>query len=136
MSILRNLLIVALAGPAMLVGAPSALSYEWDIAKPGRYPGGLPCAKTTGSWVCFQSKGEKFWVKDIAGDEMSAIAKWRLPQQGTREGYCRNRLGVGHWGYCNKSFLEGRLVHWWAARYDRDTNRFYGPWSAGKEAHA
>lgn len=131
----RSLLAVMLAGAAVLIGAQSALAYEWDIATPGDLPGGLPCTETEGSKVCFESHGEKFWVKDTFADSYSAIAKWTMTW-GVREGYCRNALGEGKWGYCNKSFEEGRRIDWWAARYDRDTNQFYGPWSAGRWAWA
>jgi hypothetical protein len=135
MTLIRMLFATVLTGAAVLIGAQSALAYEWDIAKPGNPPSGMPCAKATGVIVCFESEGEEIWVKDTDSDEMSAVAKWRAPNA-NREGYCRNKSKVGTWAYCDKSFLEGRLFEWWGARYDRDTNKFYGPWTAGKSAHA
>lgn len=54
-----GLLVVAAALPA------AASAYEWDIAmKRGNPPSGMPCVKTKRSKVCFQSKGDKIWVKD------------------------------------------------------------------------
>lgn len=125
-----------LAAGLAMIGSPSALAYEWDIAKPGKPPRGLPCVKATGATACFQHRGDRFWVKDTMPDAMSAIAKWELNHNAATQGYCRNRLKAGRWGYCDKAFHEGALVGWWAARYDRDTNKFHGPWSAGKRLWA
>jgi hypothetical protein len=122
---LLGLMLLAIAFPS------TAAAYEWRIAKPGKYPGGLRCAKTTGSIACFQARGDKVWVKDTLGDGVSAIAKWRS-SFGYRTGYCRNRRGAGRWGVCNHNFREDFTFEWWAARYDRETNGFIGPWSKGR----
>jgi hypothetical protein len=127
----RTLLIAGLAALTALIAAQQAAAYEWQIAKPGRYPGKLSCAApTTGARVCFEFKGDKIWVKDTDQDALSAIAKWR---KGGREGYCRNKLGFRKWGVCDTNFAEKGSVFFWAARYDWNTNQFHGPWSTGLE---
>ena len=126
----RTRYLIAALLAAMAAVPASADAYEWNIAQAGSYPGGLRCVSTTGSRVCFEGEGDKIWVKDTKRDHYSALAKWRVPLE-RREGYCRNRLTAGYWGYCNKDFSEWASFHFWAARYDRDTNRFLGPWSKG-----
>jgi hypothetical protein len=131
---LRRLLLGALAAGALtLTSASAAAAYEWDVAKPGSVPDGLPCTETARARVCFEHHGDKLWVKDRKGDGVSAIAKWRVTYN-SREGYCRNRLGAGRWGVCNKNFLENVWVDWWATVYDRESNSFPGSWSPGRDA--
>jgi len=112
-------------------GATIGQAYEWRIAKADTYPGGLRCAKTTGSIVCYERTGDKVWVKDTLADGTSAVAKWSF-SFGSRVGYCRNRLGASRWGVCDHEFDEEFTFQWWAARYDKDTNGFLGPWSKGR----
>jgi hypothetical protein len=142
----RIVLGFALGCAIALLGAPAAAAASctagtprwgcvWHTAKAARYPGNLPCAKTTGATVCFQRKGEKVWVKDTRRDSLSAISKAKFPLFRT-EFYCRNKLGSGRWGVCNENLLNGSPFYFWAARYDGSTGGFLGPWSAGKVATA
>jgi hypothetical protein len=126
----RKLLLGGLAaGVLSLAFASSAAAYEWDIAKRGSYPGGLKCTQTYGSKACFQSRGEKIWVKDTKSDDRSALAYWTTPLV-ARSGYCRNRFGAGKWGFCNKRFQENIFISWSALRYDKESNTVHGPVSA------
>jgi hypothetical protein len=95
---------------------PAASAYEWDIAKRGNPPGGMPCAKTSRSKVCFQTKGDKIWVLDRKRDGRSALGAWGVDG---RFGYCRNRSKYGNWARCNKDFPEYTDVKFLAGTYNK-----------------
>jgi hypothetical protein len=133
---MRKLLIAALAGATMLIGAQSAAASDRELADPGRYPGGLPCASNgSGAIACFQSNGDKIWIKDDGDDGHSAIAVWQhyLGDGAYRKGYCRNALGYGRWGVCNKQLSEDSYFEWWAVEYDAETGQ-WSDWSNGNSA--
>ncbi|MGW0432012.1 hypothetical protein ACWDV4_05640 [Micromonospora sp. NPDC003197] len=96
------------------------VSYEWNTAEAGTPPSGLPCVSTTGAIACFQAYGDKWWVKDTSGDSASAVAHWANYRNGAlyRQGGCRNGLGSGKWGVCNKNYYEDSVVLYRACVYD------------------
>jgi hypothetical protein len=101
-------------------------------AKPsGPPPPGAPCADNgSGAKACFQRKGDKFYVRDDAGDGHSAVAVWShyLGDGQYKKGNCRNALGKGRWGVCNYNMTENSYIEWWAAEYDAGTKDWY-EWS-------
>jgi hypothetical protein len=119
----RHILITALTGALMLIGAQAA-SADMDRAKPGNYPGGLPCTSNAdGAIACFQARGDKVWVKDTAADFRSAVGvihAYRAPGDWEKDS-CRNKLKAGSWGYCNYQFKEDHQVTWWAVEYDAES---------------
>jgi hypothetical protein len=111
---------VALVTFGLLVAAaavPSAASaYEWDIAKRGNPPSGMPCVDTSRAQVCFQSYGDKVWVQDEKRDGRSALGQWDVDG---RYGFCRNRSKYDNWARCNKNFPEGVTVKFAAGTYNK-----------------
>ena len=133
---LRRLLIVlgvvVLAATAYPTPARAAVQFEWDYAVRGTPPDGLECATYLGAKACYQEYGDTLWVKDLASDGFSAIARWwdYIDEGGGRyklyrQGACRNKLGSGAWGYCNKNFWETNMLVSTPCLYDGDTGRFY-----------
>lgn len=101
-------------------GVVAAVDSELNQAVAGNPPSGLPCVKTTGATACFEASGDKWWVKDTAGDGASAEAFWQNYRNGSlyRTGVCRNSLGNGEWGVCNKNYYEDSGLRWAACVYD------------------
>jgi hypothetical protein len=70
------------------------------------------CVSYTGVKACFEKYGDKIWVLDTAPDGYRADGAWHNDLwNGSswvdyRLGTCRNTLGSGRWGYCNKDFYE------------------------------
>lgn len=95
---------------------------ENDVATAGTPPtSGLgPCVSTTGTEVCFEAYGDKWWVKDTKKDGASATVAWADYVDGSlyRDGVCRNSLGAGKWGVCNKNYYEGSTLYFTAVTYD------------------
>ncbi|MFD1149021.1 hypothetical protein [Saccharothrix hoggarensis] len=98
----------------------AAVDTEYNQAVEGTPPSGLSCAVTTGATACFEAEGDKWWVRDTAADSASAEAGWQNIYQGSfyRAGVCRNSLGYGTWGVCNKNYYENSTVKWAACVYD------------------
>lgn len=101
-------------------GVAAAVATEYNQAVAGTPPSGLPCIKTTGATACFEAYGDKWWVKDTAADSASADAVWQNYRDGSlyRQGICRNSLGNGEWGVCNKNYYEDSGLRWAACVYD------------------
>jgi hypothetical protein len=93
---------------------------ELDDAVAGTPPSGLPCISTTGAKACFEANGDRWWVQDTAADSASAEARWDNYRNGSlyRSGICRNSLGSGKWGKCNKNYYEDSSLAWIACVYD------------------
>ncbi|MFD2081491.1 hypothetical protein SAMN05421678_106190 [Actinopolymorpha cephalotaxi] len=47
-----------------------------------------------------------------------------------RWGTCRNALGAGKWGVCDKDFAEDYTLYFRASRYDGDTGDWVSPESS------
>ena len=124
---------VLLAAGVLSTAQPASAA----LARPtGNPPRGLPCADNgSGAKACFQAKGDRMWVKDDAIDGASAVGVWQeyTGDAGWSKGYCRNKLGFGHWGACRLHFIEGSYVKWWAAEYDAQTSS-WTDWSADQSA--
>ena len=107
-------------------GPTAAAAPEFNRAEPsGPPPSTVPCAVTTGARACFQAYGDRWWVQDTAPDSASAEARWRnYHSDGSlhRLGVCRNSLGNGNWGVCNKNYNEGTSIQWRACVYDGSRN--------------
>ncbi|MBB4959607.1 hypothetical protein [Micromonospora polyrhachis] len=130
----RSMKALATVASAILVGgvltsAPASaspsdiqpmVSYEWNTAEAGSPPSGIPCVSTTGAIACFQANGDKWWVKDTSSDSASAVANWVNYRNGSlyRKGGCRNGLGSGKWGVCNKNYYEDSTLAFNACVYD------------------
>jgi hypothetical protein len=117
------------AATLTLVGgaAPALAADDTNRATAGSKPGGIPCIDNgSGAIACFQSRGDKVWVKDDKADGHSAINVWSqyLGPGEYREGWCRNTLGAGRWGYCNKEMRESTYIEFWAVEYDAETKRW------------
>lgn len=104
---------LGLASALVTPGAAMAAGYEVDHAVAGSVPDGLNCVSITGAKVCYEHDGDKWWVKDTKEDGASAVAEWVNYRNGVlyREGSCRNSLGNGKWGYCNKNYYEDSGVY-------------------------
>ncbi|QFZ18541.1 hypothetical protein [Saccharothrix syringae] len=100
--------------------ATTAVDAEFNQAVAGTPPSGLPCVSTTGATACFEANGDKWWVRDTAADSASAEAFWENYRGGSlyRTGVCRNSLGNGKWGVCNKNYYEDSGLRWSACVYD------------------
>jgi hypothetical protein len=131
----RGLIGGLLGAAAMLVAAPAALGADdTNLAKRGSVPDGLECIHNgSGAKACFQPRGDTFWIKDDDSDGRSAIIVWEqyLGPGEYRKGWCRNMLGGGSWGYCNKELEELSQIEFWAVEYDADTKQ-WSEWSAGE----
>ncbi len=119
------------AGPAAtaapeLTGDVGTMAVELDsaVASSGPPPG-LLCPAVAGAIACFDPYGDRWYVKDTAADSASAEARWNnyLSNELYRTGICRNSLGAGRWGVCNKNYYEQSTVHWRACVYDASANR-------------
>ncbi len=110
-------------------GPETAYSYEWNNAKASAAPtGDYYCAHTTGSLVCFKPDGDKIYVKDTKGDHYSAVMRWYTDYG--RWGTCRNALGSGKWGVCDKDFAEqSHYLAFRATRYNGQTKAWVDPQS-------
>lgn len=111
----------ASSAPAdVATGVSAAVETELDRAVAGDPPSGLECVSTTGARACFEKQGDKWWVLDTAADSASADAVWQNYRNGSlhRQGICRNSLGNGKWGVCNKNYYEDSGVRWAACVYD------------------
>ena len=125
-------LVTAVTALSLVQPAPaSAVTYtEWNTAvASGPPPSGTggcdwhypPTGTTTwDAYVCFIPYGDYFYVYDRAPDGKSAVAYW-THWGGTRTGACRNSLGAGKWGVCNKNLDEGIVVSLRAGTYDAET---------------
>jgi hypothetical protein len=118
---------ITLAGAGILasVAPAQAYSFEWDNAAPEVPANTSYCGETTGSEFCWDSNGDRIYVKDTKADGYSAVARWYTDYG--RWGTCRNSLGAGQWGVCNKDFAEGYVINMRASRYDGDTGQYVGP---------
>jgi hypothetical protein len=101
-------------------GPTAAVAGEFNQAVAGSPPSGLPCIATTGAIACYQEYGDRWWVKDTALDSASAEAVWENYRNGRlyRSGICRNSLGNGNWGVCNKNYYEDSTIWWRACVYN------------------
>ncbi len=124
----------ALTAPMILLpSSAQAASYtEWNRAvESGPPPAGAGCddhfnadSGTTlilDAAACFVAYGDYFYVKDLRPDGKSAVAYWVILEADGRRGACRNSLGAGKWGRCNKNLPEGRPMQLRAGTYDGDS---------------
>ena len=105
-------------------GVTSAVATEFDRAvASGQPPSTLPCIPTTGALACYQAYGDRWYVQDTRADGASAEAFWQNYRGGSlyREGICRNSLGNGKWGVCNKNYYENSFIRWAACVYNGST---------------
>jgi hypothetical protein len=106
---------------AVVEAVPAVAPYENDTAVNGGDPAqtGIACNQlfdaqdNYAAEVCFALYGDQIWVYDARGDGKAAIGQWSNYLRNAagdwilyREGECRNSLGHGHWGLCNKEFYE------------------------------
>jgi hypothetical protein len=105
-----------------------AISLEYNAAVAGTPPAGIPCIAVSGATACFQSNGDRWWVKDTVADGLSAISAWANYHGASlyRYGICANRLGNGHWGYCSKNYAEGTEIDWQSCKYDVPSETYHG----------
>ncbi len=112
------------------------LAFEWNDAVAGTPPSGMPSVSITGADTRFRGKGDEWWVKDTSRDGYSAVARWwNYLADGTlhRQGACKNSMGYGDWGICNKDYSESSTVLWTACLYDGGTDTWIRCGSAGLE---
>ncbi|MFF9771884.1 hypothetical protein ACF1GT_35840 [Streptomyces sp. NPDC014636] len=120
-------------------------AYEWDTAVSGSKPP-QDCldgvVAMTGAKACFERYGDVLWVEDTAADGHSATNSWSnylFDSSGNghlyRQGSCVNKLGAGHWGYCNKDFYEnstptpygtGSEIDYAGCVYDSEDGTWHG----------
>ncbi|MFD7656040.1 hypothetical protein ACFV4N_18885 [Actinosynnema sp. NPDC059797] len=103
----------------------SVAAVEFNEAVAGTPPAGLPCVSVTGARACFEADGDKWWVRDTAADSASAEARWDNYRNGSlyRSGICRNGLGNGTWGVCNKNYYEDSTLVYIACVFDASEGR-------------
>lgn len=90
---------------AVASGEPTLIGTAWnDIIDPNDNFAGE---------ACFELHGDRIWVYDARGDGLATYGQWqnylRNPSRTWvlyREGTCKNSLGHGHWGVCDKDFYE------------------------------
>ncbi len=117
---------LAVGTPIASVPANAAYSFEWNNAVAHRPPGGFnTCVTTTGAEACYLDYGDQIWVKDTKADGYSAVARWYM--RDGRYGTCRNKLGAGKWGVCDKEFDESDLIHYRASRYNGSSGNYVEP---------
>ncbi len=107
--------------------AAVAVEFNRAVAS-GPPPQTLACASTTGALACYQQDGDRWWVQDTASDGASAEAFWENRRNGDlyRHGICRNSLGNGTWGVCNKNYYEDSTIFWTACVYDGSAGTYVG----------
>jgi len=78
------------------------------------------CASTTGALACYYQASDTWYVQDTAADGASAEARWENYRNDDlyRSGICRNSLGNGNWGACNKNYYEDSTLWWRACVYN------------------
>ena len=87
----------------------------------GAPPASAGCVSTTGVTACFAAGGDLIYVKDTVADGDGVQGHWQNYTGGTepyRTGVCLNGLGYGHWGVCNKDFIEGSEIELRAEKWD------------------
>ena len=105
-------------------GVTAAVATEYDRAVASGPPSStLPCIPTLGALACYQAYGDRWYVQDTRADGASAEAFWQNYRGGNlyREGICRNSLGNGKWGVCNKNYYENSFIRWAACVYNGST---------------
>ena len=109
--------VLALAAGILINPSPAAAAaWEYNDAVASSGPSGeYTCYSITGATACYKPYGDIFYVKDTAADSASATAMWyqnynRDWNYWDRQGECRNKLGNGKWGQCNKDFDEEGFV--------------------------
>ena len=82
---------------------------------------------TTGAIAEFRFNGDQFYVKDTVADGHSAAAIW-FDADSTRSGSCISQWGAGHYGLCDKDFVEGHTIYFSAAVYEAGKIVRNGDW--------
>ncbi|NUP77763.1 MAG: hypothetical protein HOV96_09485 [Nonomuraea sp.] len=97
---------VAFIAPTSAVAA----SPEFDFAKsaPEGPEPGSPCTSNPVVKACFQSDGDKIYIKDMKADGQAAYTDWAI--LGGRYGQCATKLRAGNWGVCDKDFPERQTI--------------------------
>jgi hypothetical protein len=106
-------------------GDVAVAAVELNQAVAGTPPAGMPCISVTGAVACFQAYGDRWWVRDTAADSASAEVRWDNYRNGSlyRSGICRNSLGNGAWGQCNKNYYEDSTLAYIACVFDASAGR-------------
>ena len=125
---LRGLLAAGTAAATVALVFPASAHAD-EVAGPGI--AARDCISTAGATACFESYGDKFYVKDRKKDGYSAYAFW-FTNYG-RDGACINRRGAGKWKRCNYNMKEGKGIGWYAQTRDGDTGK-WGPKSSVRSA--
>lgn len=88
----------------------AAASLELDFAKsaPEGPDPNSPCVSNDKVKTCFQSDGDKIYIKDMKADGDPWYTDWTI--WGGRYGQCNTKLGAGKWGVCDKDFPEGKTI--------------------------
>ncbi|MEU8239691.1 hypothetical protein AB0C07_15720 [Actinoplanes missouriensis] len=109
--------LLAVTGTVLINPAPAAAAaWEYNDAVASSAPtGDFECHSVTGVTACYKPYGDVFYVKDTAADSASATAMWYMNYNRDwnywdRQGECRNKLGNGKWGACNKDLDEEAFV--------------------------
>jgi hypothetical protein len=120
--------VLALAAPVTAAAAPSAgeaatavqANEEDRAVEVDGPPRGAECHDITGARVCFVPDGDQWYVRDTDEDSASADAVWVNYRNGEiyRTGICRNALGEGKWGVCNKNYFEGSEINYYVRVFD------------------
>ncbi|GAB2964725.1 hypothetical protein [Saccharothrix stipae] len=118
--------ILALALSLIWTVPASGATYEVDYVVAGTPGAGATCfGGSNGAQVCYNPTGDRIWVHDTASDGASAVAQWQNYLDGDntihRHGECRNSLGAGSQGACNKNFQEGTRLYIRACRINFST---------------
>ncbi|GAA3829250.1 MULTISPECIES: hypothetical protein [Amycolatopsis] len=131
----RRSLFVALATSigavlALLVPGTAAAS-DYNIATASNGPSGnywYYCVTDTGVEGCYQPYGDLFYVRDTKANGQAAEVRWYNNLNGApyRQGTCRNNLGSGHWGVCDKDFREDSTIRFGVDGVGNDA-RLYSP---------
>jgi hypothetical protein len=117
---------IAAAGAIFALSSPAAAEVSYEInnaVSSGTPTGSLRCSSITGAKACYKADGDVLYILDTAADGASAVFNWSMfPKNSggdfTRWGECRNKLGSGEWGVCNKNFPEDATVNGGLQVYD------------------
>ena len=124
----RSMLLAVATTSAVLIltlllstASAAAVAVEFNRAvASGPPPQTTTCASTTGALACYYQASDTWYVQDTAADGASAEARWENYRNGVlyRSGICRNSLGNGNWGACNKNYYEDSTLWWRACVYN------------------
>ena len=130
-----------IAGAALVLGFATSPAMAADGVQRASVVGGSgpedsrACALSDwNATACFESYGERFWLKDEDADGLPVAIKWSYSNPGytSRSGVIYNDHGkAAGWTNVNKSFEEHGQIYYSLCDFDVPTKRTSNCWGTG-----